>query len=52
MGFLIDSNILIAAERGKFSLTDFGQSLQSESLGIAALQLVNFYTPSIVLKTQ
>jgi tRNA(fMet)-specific endonuclease VapC len=37
MGFLIDSNILIAAERGKFSLANLGQSLPTDALGIAAI---------------
>jgi tRNA(fMet)-specific endonuclease VapC len=37
MGFLIDSNILIAAERGKFSWVNLGQSLPTDTLGIAAI---------------
>ena len=37
MGFLIDSNILIAAERGQFSLADLARDVAGESLALSAV---------------
>ena len=37
MGFLIDSNILIAAERGRFSLADLARDVAGESLVLSAI---------------
>ena len=37
MGFLIDSNILIAAERGQFSLADLARDVAGESLALSAI---------------
>ena len=37
MGFLIDTSVLIAAERGRFSLTDLARNLAGEPLALAAI---------------
>ena len=37
MGYLIDSDVLIAAERGLFSLSDFADQLSDIPLAIAAI---------------
>ncbi len=37
MGFLIDTSVLIAAERGRFSLADLARDLAGEPLALAAI---------------
>ena len=37
MGFLIDTSVLIAAERGRFSLADLVRDLAGEPLALAAI---------------
>jgi tRNA(fMet)-specific endonuclease VapC len=37
MGFLIDTSVLLAAERGRFSLTDLARSLVGEPMALAAI---------------
>jgi tRNA(fMet)-specific endonuclease VapC len=37
MGFLIDTSVLIAAERGRFSLADLVRNLAGEPLALAAI---------------
>lgn len=37
MGFLIDSSVLIAAERGRFSLADLARDFAGEALALSAV---------------